>query len=1454
MRNLVFRADGKMVNVARRQGQLFVCTGCCCGHTERGHAPVPTELYHNEWERRKLRNRVHLTIGGCLGPCALANVVMLLFDGRALYFHSMNREDLVLALYDYIEQMLAADTYLPPPPALAPLHFTALTWEARPDGQPVEDRRRERGGALGGFLFLTHSDTDLLTLARVIPRLPGDFPRVRAFNLLHLKTDAHVDALLDAELPEAEVVIARLLGGRASFAHGLDRLTADAAARGTWLVCLPGTDALDPELTALSNVGVPVAHEAFAYLQFGGPDNYEHLLRFLSDHLLATGYGYEPPAEQPRHGLYHPDVPEGSLAAWRARHDLARPTVGLLFYRSHFLSGNTAFVDELVRAGERAGLNVLPVYAYSLKDTDESDTGAPGPLPAALRYFLDQDGRPFIDVLITTMSFAMGGVSPDGQVGSAWATAVLERLDVPVLQAITASGPRAAWEESLRGLSPLDAAMNVMLPEFDGRILTVPVSFKEETAQRATSGDGAAAPVMRYVPDPERCDRLMALAARLAALRRKPNHEKRVAFVLTNSTARISRIGNAVGLDAPASLVRLLEAMRAHGYRVEGVPATGDELIHALLARCSYDTEFLTEAQLAQAAARVPAATYATWFESLPERNRREMAGKWGPPPGVAYVHDDHLALAGLEFGNVFVALQPPRGYGMDPNAIYHMPDLPPPHYYHALYRWLRDDWGADAIVHLGKHGTLEWLPGKAAGPGPTCYPDQFLSDLPLVYPFIINNPGEGAQAKRRTHAVIVDHLTPPMTSAGAYDELAELAQLIDEYYQVEMLDPEKLPLLQRQIWDVIERAHLEADIEAILNRQSSPDHTHSWDPSRTEEGTPVTLTEMRGKDLAHLLQEIDGYLCELAGAQIRDGLHVLGQVPEDEQLVDLLAALVRVPNLEVPGMRGALCAHFGLDLDALLAAPAERVSSSPGSGLERLARLSGRQLRIQGDVIAALDEVGRRLIAALAEHEFAPHAVDAAAAAVLGEGQAPEDVRRVLAFIGERLLPALQRTTDEIAHVLRALDGRYVPPGPSGAPTRGMAHVLPTGRNFYAVDPRTLPSVAAWQVGQQLAAALIERYRQDEGRYPESVGISIWGTSAMRTHGDDVAQVFALLGVRPRWQPENRRVLGIEVIPLAELGRPRIDVVCRISGFFRDAFPYLIALLDEAVRTVAHLDEPPEQNFVRKRYLERRAALERTGAPAAEAERRALYRVFGCKPGTYGAGILPLIDERNWTGVADFAEAYINWGGYAYTGSEYGVDARPDFETALAGVVVAVKNQDNREHDIFDSDDYLQYHGGMIATIRALTGRMPRRYFGDSADPAHPRVRDLKEEALRVFRSRVVNPKWIAAMRRHGYKGGLELAATVDYLFGYDATAKVVDGWMYARVAQAYVFDAETRDFLHRANPWALRDIAGRLLEAAERGLWERPDEALLAALRGTVLEVEGDLEAHDETPPAKH
>ena len=413
-----------------------------------------------------------------------------------------------------------------------------------------------------------------------------------------------------------------------------------------------------------------------------------------------------------------------------------------------------------------------------------------------------------------------------------------------------------------------------------------------------------------------------------------------------------------------------------------------------------------------------------------------------------------------------------------------------------------------------------------------------------------------------------------------------------------------------------------------------------------------------------------------------------------------------------------------------------------------------------------------------------------------------------------------------------------------------GMAHILPTGRNFYSVDPRSVPSQSAWRVGSQLAHEVLARYVRESGDYPESVAISVWGTSAMRTHGDDVAQILALLGVRPVWRPENRQVTGVEVIPLAELQRPRIDVTTRISGFFRDAFPQLIDLIDDAVNMVIQLDEAPSQNFVRKHFLAEVGEWIGKGLPKDEAAQRAGHRIFGAKPGSYGAGILPLIQEKNWQADADFAEAYVNWGGYAYARNTQGADERDAFRVRLSGVQVALHNQDNREHDIFDSDDYLQFHGGMIATIRALTGRQPKHYFGDSHDPARAQIRDLKEETLRVFRSRVVNPKWLASIQRHGYKGGLELTATVDYLFGYDATAQVMEDWMYEQVASVYGLDHEMQRFLQEANPWAQNAIAERLLEAASRGMWAEPKPETLEALRALYLQSETLLEARGETP----
>jgi cobaltochelatase CobN len=445
--------------------------------------------------------------------------------------------------------------------------------------------------------------------------------------------------------------------------------------------------------------------------------------------------------------------------------------------------------------------------------------------------------------------------------------------------------------------------------------------------------------------------------------------------------------------------------------------------------------------------------------------------------------------------------------------------------------------------------------------------------------------------------------------------------------------------------------------------------------------------------------------------------------------------------------------------------------------------------------------------------------------------------VTRVLQFACVEVVPRLAATTGEIGAVLRALSGGYVPAGPSGSPTRGLVNVLPTGRNFYSVDPKAIPSPNSWDTGSALAESLLARHLADEGAYPRCVGLTVWGTSAMRTQGDDIAEVLALIGCRPAWDEVSRRVTGFTVIPADELGRPRIDVTLRISGFFRDAFPHVIAMLDDAIATVAGLDEPAEVNYLRAHA---------TADHAAHGDwRRSTTRIFGSKPGAYGAGLLPLIDARNWRDDADLAEVYAVWGGYAYGRGLDGAPARPDMETAFARISVAAKNADTREHDIADSDDYFQYHGGMVAMVRSLTGHSPAAYIGDSATPDAVKTRTLAEETRRVFRSRVVNPRWIAAMRRHGYKGAFELAATVDYLFGYDATAHVVSDWMYERLAAAYVFDAENRAFMEKSNPWALRGITERLLEAAERGMWAEPDPKTLDQLRQVYLDMEGDLEA---------
>ena len=1242
--------------------------------------------------------------------------------------------------------------------------------------------------------LLSTSDTDLLS-ARACG---ADYFYVNPTKAEHTEM---------AEVFEsADLIVARILGSPQSLCGGFARIRAT----GLPMVVLGGEQAPDAALMEQSTVSMGIARAAHVYLAQGGTENLAQLHAFLSDTVLLTGVGFEPPVEQPLWGELERPSPQAEPAEASGEGTPAEaveaPRIGVLFYRAQQTAGNTEYVHALADAIDAAGGVGLPIFTASLRD-------APPDLLEHLATF---------DALITTV-LAAGGTRPAtasaGGDDDAWDVQALAGLDVPILQGLCLTRDRASWAGSDEGMTPLDVATQVAVLEFDGRIITVPFSFKE------TDSDG----LPHYVPDLERCRRVAEIAVAHARLRHLPPSERRVAIVLSAYPTKHSRIGNAVGLDTPRSVIRLLREMREQGYDLGApgdIPGTGpllevegehpdttagNALIHALIAAGGQDPDWLTAEQLSGQPVRIGAEQYRRWLTDLPGELVDGVTAAWGEAPGDLFVDrsrnpDGEIVAATLQAGNVVILVQPPRGFGENPIAIYHDPDLAPSHHYLAVYRWLEREFGAHAVVHMGKHGNLEWLPGKNVGMSAACGTDAALGSMPLIYPFLVNDPGEGTQAKRRAHATIIDHLVPPMARAESYGDIARLEQLLDEYGNVSAMDPAKAPALQGEIWTFIQAANLHHDLG---------------------------LTERPDDDVfGEFIMHVDGWLCEIKDVQIRDGLHILGAPPEGEGLVNLVLAILRSSQVfggqvnSVPGLRVAL----GLVEGTPATHPHPWEASAPP--IEGADATKGCERR--GAEVDAVEEQAKALVNALAATDWDVDRVDEVGDQVLG-GRNPGVVAS-LRFACTEVVPRLTRTTDEITATLHALEGGYVAAGPSGSPLRGLVNVLPTGRNFYTVDPRAVPSRLAWQTGQAMAESLVAKYLDETGTYPQSVGLSVWGTSAMRTSGDDIAEVLALLGVHPVWDEASRRVVGLEPVPLSELGRPRIDVTVRISGFFRDAFPHVLAMLDDAVRLVVDLDEPLEQN-----YPKRHAQLELARHGDA---RRATTRIFGSKPGSYGAGILPLMEAGNWRDDADLAEVYSTWGGFAYGRDLDGMAARDDMEANYRRITVAAKNIDTREHDIADSDDYYQYHGGMVATVRALTGTAPRAYVGDSTTPDAVRTRSLTEETARVFRARVVNPRWIAAMRRHGYKGGFELAATVDYLFGFDATTGVVTDWMYEQLAENYVLDKENQDFLRHANPWALTGIIEKLNEAVDRGLWAEPDPELLADLQQVYLDTEGDLE----------
>jgi cobaltochelatase CobN len=1236
------------------------------------------------------------------------------------------------------------------------MHLLATIPGTIPDGSAAVDLAQSPSD----IVLLSSADTELALLAAAQNRLCAQnpvLPRLRLASVMRLGHNFSVDLYMET-VAGARLVIARLLGGSAYWPYGVERLVETCRSHRIPLALLPGDDKRDAELAEASTLPPDAMRRLWRYLIEGGPANAENLLRYAGS-LIGHEAAWAEPAPLLRAGFYWPDWTLPSLDQIAAHWGGDGGVVPIVFYRALVQSGNIAPIDALVRALSGRRLRPMPIFVHSLKDGEAAalfDTAFAAAPPA---------------VILNATGFS---------VRSGTASDPLAAADCPVLQVVFAGNDEDSWRAGTRGLGPRDLAMNVALPEIDGRILSRAVSFKAPLGRdRETEAD-----LVGYRPVADRVAFVADLARNWARLQAKPPRERRLALILANYPNRDGRIGNGVGLDTPASALAVLQALAGAGYRVGDMPEDGGTLIRRLLAGpTNANPGAPTEESLSFT-------DYSAFFAALPLAVQQAVAGRWGPGERDPFFRPGQLdcgrfAIPGLRVGNIALLIQPARGYNIDPKSTYHDPALVPPHVYFAAYAWLADDFRADAVIHLGKHGTLEWLPGKALALSAECFPEAVLAPLPHLYPFIVNDPGEGTQAKRRSQAVIIDHLTPPLARAGSYGGLADLERLIDEYYEAAQGDARRVPVLAAAILDQARAAGLAGDCGI------------------TAEEDPTVA-----------LRKLDGFLCELKELQIRDGLHVFGASPEGEQLDALLLAFARIGRGAAPAdvsLLRALAADLGLEHDPLALDLAE-----PWTG-RRPAVLMGAGLwRTAGDTVERLESLALRLVS--------------------GEVHAEESwlqSRAVLNWIEHQLRPAVARCGEaELTGLLAGLDGRFVAPGPSGAPSRGRPEVLPTGRNFFSVDTRAVPTQAAWQLGWKSAALLLERHAQEYGIYPARVALSAWGTANMRTGGDDVAQALALMGVRPVWERSSGRVTGFEILSAAVLDRPRVDVTLRVSGFFRDAFPGLIDLVDAAARAVAALDEPPETNPLAAQVAADRHALETQGVAAEEAERRAGYRVFGSKPGAYGAGLQTLIDERIWQDEADLADAYLGWSGYAYGAGAEGVVERRMLEARLTTADAVLHNQDNREHDLLDSDDYYQFEGGLALVVRQLSGRAPAVWHNDHSRPEMPRIRSLREELGRVVRGRAANPRWIAGVMRHGYKGAAEIAATVDYLFAFAATSRAVDDTHFDVLYEAYLADDAVRGFMAEHNPAAFAETQRRFAEAIDRGLWRPRSNSAREAL----------------------
>ncbi|MGL4849907.1 MAG: cobaltochelatase subunit CobN [Clostridium sp.] len=1143
---------------------------------------------------------------------------------------------------------------------------------------------------------------------------------------------------------------------------------------------------------------VEIGVKANEYFTLNGIRNLENMVKFILTEEKLLEFEYEKPKEIPWNGLFHPDFEEYFEA--RDEYLKEKPlskkgNIGIIASRSYFINNDIEIENKFIRSIEEKGYGVVPIFTYYNKDNDNGELAHGN---AINEFFFDENGNRIVDVVIKLISFSL--VEGNSSYGDFEEENILSTLNCPIMKPIVSSNMTIEeWEESLEG-AVKDISWSVALPEIEGNIepVFVGATYKENGLEKR-------------VPVEERCEKVVSRGINFIKLKKKANKDKKIGIILNNSPCASieANVGTASNLDALQSVVNILNKLKDEGYEISDIPEDGKALAKLILDKKAIsEFRWTTVDEIVKkggALDLVSKEEYMTWFNKFSEEAKAKIIKDWGNPPGEerfdvppSMVYDGKIIISGIQFGNVVVCVQPKRGCsGPTCNGtvckILHDPAVAPTHQYIGTYRWLEEKFKCDALIHMGTHGNLEFLPGKAVGLSKDCYTDMCIGNMPYFNIYNADNPPEGTIAKRRALATIVDHMQTVITNGELYGPLIELENLINSYEMMEFKDNGQKHILEHMIGEEIKKADLDSKIKV--------DNIHN--------------------EIDKVIAQATRLIGLIKATSLEGGKHIIGELPlEEENLLDFINAILRYESYDEPSLRNLVGRAIGLDLEYLLNNPDEfnrsyeKLNSSVLQDLDFISKnvikqfINGKSLLEDKNIYKGYEIIDEDLLVGI-EIKFLDRTLD----------------------IKKRI-----EKSDEIGAIIKALNGDFIKSGPAGVINKGREDILPTGRNFYTLDPETLPTRAAYEIGKRLGEKTIEKHLKEEGTYPENFAMYLMANDFMWSDGEGMCQLFYLLGVKPIWKASGK-VESFKVIPLEELNRPRIDVTVKISGITRDSFYSRIEILDMAIRAVAALDEPIEMNYVRKHTLEN---LEKGEVENFEA---ASSRIFGSKAGTYFSAVTGLIYSSAWKEKEDIADVFMYYNGYSYGKNLYGKRSLEEFKNTLSTVDITYNKISADTHDLLGCCTYFSTHGGMTAAAKKLSKNNVKAYYGDTRESLAVEVRDLSEEIERVVRGKLINPKWIEGQKKHGYTGASEISTLVGRVYGWDATTDEVDDKLFDGITKTFVFDDDNREFFNENNPWALEEIERRLIEAYERGLWETDDE-IIEELKEYYLETEGFIE----------